>query len=171
MKQVNRAGAPVDVAGDFPDVGQAAPALTLTNTDMADVTLASFAGQRKVLNIIPSVDTPTCATSTRRFNELASQLDNTVVLVISADLPFAAKRFCGADGLDNVETLSTFRHPEFHQGWGVDLCSGPMNGLCARAVVVLDENDKVIHSQLVNEIKDEPDYEAVLESLSQEASA
>ncbi|MFC2992445.1 thiol peroxidase [Halomonas tibetensis] len=171
MKQVNRAGTPVDVAGAFPDVGQAAPALTLTNTDLADVTLADFAGKRKVLNIIPSVDTPTCATSTRRFNELASKMDNTVVLVVSADLPFAAKRFCGAEGLDNVETLSTFRHPEFHQAWGVDLCSGPMTGLCARAVVVVDENDKVIHSQLVDEIKDEPDYEAALKSLSPDVSA
>ncbi len=171
MRQVTRAGTPVDVAGDFPEVGQAAPALTLTNTDMVDVTLADFAGQRKVLNIIPSIDTPTCATSTRRFNELASQLDNTVVLVVSADLPFAAKRFCGAEGLDSVETLSTFRYPEFHQAWGVDLCSGPMSGLCARAVVVVDENDRVIHAELVPEIKQEPDYEVALMSLSQEAPA
>lgn len=166
MRQVTRAGAPVDVAGDFPAVGQAAPALALTNTDMADVTLADFPGQRKVLNIIPSVDTPTCAASTRRFNELASRMDNTVVLVVSADLPFAARRFCGAEGLDNVETLSTFRHPEFHQAWGVDLCSGVMSGLCARAVVVLDENDKVIHAELVPEIKLEPDYEAALKVLA-----
>jgi thiol peroxidase len=166
MRQVTRAGEPVDVAGDFPEVGQAAPALTLTNTDMADVTLADYAGKRKVLNIIPSVDTPTCATSTRKFNELASRLANTVVLVVSADLPFAAKRFCGAEGLDNVEMLSTFRHPEFHREWGVALCSGVMDGLCARAVVVLDENDRVIHSQLVEEIKHEPDYEAALEALA-----
>ncbi|MGJ7462467.1 thiol peroxidase [Halomonas sp. MA07-2] len=166
MRQVTRAGDPVDVAGDFPEMGQAAPALTLTNTDMADVTLADFAGQRKVLNIIPSVDTPTCALSTRTFNKLASQMANTVVLVVSADLPFAAKRFCGAEGLDNVETLSTFRHPEFHRTWGVALCSGVMKGLCARAVVVLDERDRVIHSQLVGEIKHEPDYQAALESLA-----
>jgi thiol peroxidase len=165
MKQVNRAGTPVDVAGELPSVGQAAPSLTLANPDLQDVTLANWAGKRKVLNIIPSVDTPTCAMSTRRFNELASKMDNTVVLVVSADLPFAAKRFCGAEGLDNVETLSTFRSPDFRETWGVALCSGPMDGLCARAVVVLDEQDKVIHSQLVSEIKDEPDYDAALDSL------
>lgn len=165
MKQVTRAGVPVDVAGDFPAVGQAAPPLTLTNIEMADVTLADYAGKRKVLNIIPSVDTPTCATSTRKFNELASSLDDTVVLVVSADLPYAAKRFCGAEGLDNVETLSTFRHPEFHRDWGVALCSGVMSGLCARAVVVLDEQDRVIHGELVEEIKQEPNYEAALKAL------
>ena len=165
MKQVTRAGTPVDVAGDFPEKGQAAPSLTLTNQEMQDVTLADFAGKRKVLNIIPSVDTPTCATSTRKFNELASGLENTVVLVVSADLPFAAKRFCGAEGLDNVITLSTFRHPVFHRDYGVALCSGPMSGLTARAVVVLDEQDRVIHSQLVDEIKHEPDYEAALAAL------
>ncbi|PMR69433.1 thiol peroxidase [Halomonas heilongjiangensis] len=165
MTQVTRAGVPVDVAGDFPAVGQAAPPLTLTNIEMADVTLADYAGKRKVLNIIPSVDTPTCATSTRKFNELASAMDATVVLVVSADLPYAAKRFCGAEGLDNVETLSTFRHPEFHRDWGVALCSGVMSGLCARAVVVLDEQDRVIHGELVPEIKQEPDYEAALQAL------
>lgn len=165
MKQVTRAGVPVDVAGDFPAVGQAAPPLTLTNSELADVTLADYAGKRKVLNIIPSVDTPTCATSTRKFNELASTMADTVVLVVSADLPFAAKRFCGAEGLDHVETLSTFRHPEFHRDWGVDLCSGVMSGLCARAVVVLDEQDRVIHGELVEEIKQEPDYEAALKAL------
>ncbi|MDI5986918.1 thiol peroxidase [Halomonas sp. M4R5S39] len=165
MKQVTRAGVPVDVAGDFPAVGQASPPLTLTNIEMADVTLADYAGKRKVLNIIPSVDTPTCATSTRKFNELASSLDDTVVLVVSADLPYAAKRFCGAEGLDNVETLSTFRHPEFHRDWGVALCSGVMSGLCARAVVVLDEQDRVIHGELVEEIKQEPNYEAALKAL------
>ncbi|MFY0990049.1 thiol peroxidase [Halomonas sp. C05BenzN] len=166
MKQVTRAGVPVDVAGDFPAVGQAAPPLTLTNIEMADVTLADYAGKRKVLNIIPSIDTPTCAMSTRRFNELASRLADTVVLVVSADLPYAGKRFCGAEGLDNVETLSTFRYPQFREAWGVALSSGVMNGLCARAVVVLDENDRVIHAELVPEIKQEPDYEAALKALA-----
>ncbi|MFC3282229.1 thiol peroxidase [Litchfieldella rifensis] len=165
MNQVTRAGTPVDVAGEFPKVGRPAPALCLTTQEMQDVTLADFAGKRKVLNILPSVDTPTCATSTRKFNELASSLDNTVVLVVSADLPFAAKRFCGAEGLDNVTTLSTFRHPEFHRDYGVALSSGPMAGLTARAVVVIDEHDQVIHSQLVPEIKQEPDYDAALEAL------
>ncbi len=165
MSQVTLGGEPVDVAGNFPGAGDSAPALTLTTAGLADVTLADFAGKRKVLNIVPSVDTPTCATSTRRFNELASQLDNTVVLVVSADLPFAAQRFCGAEGLDDVETLSCFRHPEFRRDWGVDISSGPLVGLCARGVVVLDENDRVIYSQRVGEIKDEPDYDAALAAL------
>tara|TARA_R110002012_G_scaffold6176_4_gene28175 strand:- start:2500 stop:3000 length:501 start_codon:yes stop_codon:yes gene_type:complete len=165
MQQVTRAGEPVDVAGSIPQVGQSAPSLKLTNTDMLDVTLDTYAGQRKVLNIIPSVDTPTCAMSTRQFNELASTLSDTVVLVVSADLPFAAKRFCGAEGLDNVETLSTFRHPEFREAWGVALCNNPMEGLCARAVVVLDADNRVIHSELVSELKNEPDYDAALAVL------
>lgn len=141
----------------------------LTNADMQDVTLADFPGQRKVLNILPSVDTPTCAASTRKFNELASTLDDTVVLIVSADLPFAAKRFCGAEGLDNVMTLSTFRHPEFHRDYGVALASGPLSGLTARAVVVLDAQDRMVHAQLVPEIKQEPDYNAAMAALKQEA--
>ncbi|KHJ52151.1 thiol peroxidase [Vreelandella venusta] len=165
MQQITRAGQPMDVAGTLPAVGQDAPVMTLTNSSLEDVTLATYAGKRKVLNIIPSVDTPTCATSTRRFNELASSLDNTVVLVVSADLPFAAKRFCGAEGLDNVETLSTFRHREFQQDWGVALCNSSMEGLCARAVVVLDAEDRVLHSELVSELKNEPDYDAALAAL------
>ncbi|WP_136253391.1 thiol peroxidase [Onishia niordana] len=165
MTQITRAGTPVDVDGDLPQSGQTAPAFTLTNQALDDVTLADYAGKRKVLNIIPSVDTPTCATSTRKFNEYASKLDNTVVMVVSADLPFAARRFCGAEGLDDVETLSTFRHPDFHRAYGVALSSGPMAGLTARAVVVLDEQDQVIYSQLVGELKDEPDYQAAMDAL------
>lgn len=165
MQQVTRAGEPLDVAGTLPKIGQTAPAMALTNTDMQDVTLETFAGKRKVFNIIPSVDTPTCAMSTRHFNELASNLTDTVVLVVSADLPFAAKRFCGAEGLDNVETLSTFRHPEFLEAWGVALRNNPMEGLCARAVVVLDADNQVLHSELVSELKNEPDYDAALAVL------
>ena len=166
MQQITRAGEPLDVAGTLPAKGQAAPEMTLTNTELQDVTLATYAGKRKVLNIIPSVDTPTCAMSTRRFNELASNLADTVVLVVSADLPFAAKRFCGAEGLDNVETLSTFRHPEFREVWGVALCNNSMEGLCARAVVVLDADNRVLRSELVSELKNEPDYDAALVVLS-----
>lgn len=166
MQQITRAGEPMDVAGLLPATGQAAPAMALTNSDLQDVSLETYAGKRKVLNIIPSVDTPTCAMSTRRFNELAANLADTVVLVVSADLPFAAKRFCGAEGLDNVETLSTFRHPEFLEAWGVALCNSPMAGLCARAVVVLDADNRVLHSELVSELKNEPDYEVALAVLS-----
>lgn len=159
-------GNPVRVDGDLPKAGAAAPDFKLTSAALADVSLKDFAGKKKVLNIVPSLDTPTCATSTRKFNESASKLDNTAVLVISADLPFAAKRFCELEGLKNVAHLSTFRHPEFLKRWGVELAEGPMAGLTARAVVVLDENDKVIHSEMVPEIAQEPDYDAALKSLA-----
>ena len=119
-----------------------------------------------MLNIFPSVDTPTCATSVRKFNTQASQLKNTVILCISADLPFAQSRFCGAEGLDNVQTLSTMRGREFLQDYGVAIESGPISGLAARAVVVLDENNRVLHSELVSEIKNEPNYDAALAVLA-----
>ncbi len=165
MTTVTLKGNPCRVDGTLPAVGSAAPALTLTTGELADVTLANYAGKRKVLNIVPSLDTPTCATSTRKFNEKAAALNNAVVLVVSADLPFAAGRFCATEGLKNVAHLSTFRHPEFMQAWGVRMAEGPLLGLTARAVVVLDANDKVLHSQLVPEIADEPDYETALKVL------
>lgn len=166
MAQVTFKGTPVPVGGSFPETGKPAPAFTLTAQDLGEKTLADYQGKRKVLNIVPSVDTGVCATSTRKFNERAGGLDNTVVLVISADLPFAAARFCGAEGLENVVTLSTFRHPEFARDYGVALEDGPLAGLCTRAVVVIDEHDKVIHTELVDEIGDEPDYEGALNALS-----
>jgi len=162
---VTLGGNPVTVAGRFPSVGQTAPAFTLVGKDLANVSLSAFAGQRKVLNIFPSIDTPVCATSVRRFNESAGALPNTVVLCISADLPFAQNRFCGAEGLSNVITLSTMRGTAFLQDYGVALESGPLAGVAARAVVVLDENDAVLYSQLVPEIKSEPDYTAALAAL------
>lgn len=158
-------GAPVRVDGNLPATGTQAPDFKLTSGALADVSLKDFAGKRKVLNIVPSLDTPTCATSARKFNESANELANTVVLVVSADLPFAAKRFCELEGLKNVAHLSTFRHPEFLNAWGVALAEGPMVGLTARAVVVLDENNKVIHSEMVPEIAQEPNYAAALKSL------
>lgn len=129
------------------------------------MSLADFAGKRKVLNIVPSLDTPVCATSTRKFNEAAAKLDNTVVLSISADLPFAAGRFCTTEGIANVKPLSTFRDKGFKQAYGVDITSGPLAGVTARAVVVLDADDTVLYSQLVPEIKDEPNYDAALAAL------
>lgn len=165
MAQVTRAGNPIQVSGTLPQPGDQAPDFTLTNQGMEEVTLDTWAGKRKVLNIVPSLDTPTCATSTRKFNEKAGGLDNTVVLVVAADLPFAMSRFCGAEGLDNVITLSTFRNYSFQQDYGVAMQDGALAGLCARAVVVLDEDNKVIHSELVPDIKDEPDYEAALNAL------
>ena len=165
MTQVTMRGNPIEVSGTLPQVGQQAPAFNLVGADLADVTLAKFAGQRKVLNIFPSVDTPTCATSVRKFNVEAGKLANTVVLCISADLPFAQKRFCAAEGLEHVVNLSTVRGQEFLQDYGVAIASGPMVGLAARAVVVLDEQDKVLHSELVSELGQEPDYQAALAAL------
>ena len=165
MSQVTLGGNPIDVNGTFPSAGQQAPEFTLVGTDLGDVKLANFAGKRKVLNIVPSLDTPTCATSTRKFNEAAGKLSNTVVVVVSGDLPFAMKRFCTTEGIENVTSASTFRGHEFAQAYGVDITSGPLRGLTARAVVVLDENNKVLHSELVSEIKEEPNYDAALAAL------
>ena len=163
---VTLGGNPIQVAGAFPEKGQTAPEFSLVGTDLADVSLAAFSGKRKVLNIFPSIDTPTCATSVRKFNKTASELSNAVVLCISADLPFAQKRFCGAEGIENVVSLSTMRGSEFLQNYGVAISSGPLSGVAARAVVVLDENNQVLHSERVAEIKTEPDYDAALKALA-----
>ena len=164
MTTVTFSGNPVQLKGALPTVGAAAPAFTLTAADLADKTLADFAGKRKVLNIFPSIDTGVCQQSVRTFHQRAAALNNTVVLCISADLPFAQARFCGAEGLDNVVTLSSFRS-SFAQDYGVALADGALRGLTARAVVVLDENNKVLHVGLVPEITQEPDYDAALAVL------
>lgn len=166
MSTVTLRGNPITVNGDFPTVGSPAPAFKLVGADLADVSLENYAGKRKVLNIFPSIDTPTCAMSTRKFNAEADKLANTVVLCISADLPFAQKRFCGAEGLSNVVTLSTMRGREFIRDYGVEIASGPLAGVTARAVVVLDEHNKVIHAEMVKEIADEPNYAAAIASLN-----
>ncbi|WP_028456614.1 thiol peroxidase [Chitinilyticum litopenaei] len=166
MSSVTLGGNPVALNGNFPQAGSQAPAFSLVGKDLADVSLASFAGKKKVLNIFPSVDTAVCAASVRRFNEAASGLADVVVLCISADLPFAQSRFCGAEGLDNVVNLSTMRGRDFLVNYGVDIAAGPLAGVAARAVVVLDANDKVLYSQLVPEIKEEPDYAAALAALA-----
>lgn len=166
MSQVTLHGNPVQVAGQLPAIGTKAPAFTLTDGELNEKTLGDFSGKKKILNIFPSLDTPTCAQSVRRFNEKAAGHDDTVVLCISADLPFAQNRFCGAEGLERVVTLSTFRHPEFLADYGVQLADGPLAHLAARAVIVLDERDQVRHVQLVPEIADEPDYEAALAALA-----
>jgi len=162
-------GNPVSVAGTIPAVGSKAHAFTLVAKDLTDVTLAQFAGKRKVLNVFPSIDTGVCAASVRKFNQLATEMKDTVVLCISADLPFAQSRFCGAEGLSNVITLSTLRNADFLENYGVGIAEGALKGLSARAVVVIDENDTVVFSQLVNEITNEPDYDAALEALAQKA--
>jgi len=162
---VTLGGNPIEVSGRFPAKGDQAPAFSLVGKDLADVSLASLAGKRKVLNIFPSIDTPTCAASVRKFNQSANDVANTVILCISADLPFAQSRFCGAEGLDNVQTLSTMRGRDFLEAYGVAVKTGPLTGAAARAVVVLDENDRVVHSELVGEIANEPDYAAALAAI------
>ncbi|MGX9252003.1 thiol peroxidase [Pantoea ananatis] len=158
-------GNPVAVAGQFPQPGDSVSAFTLVAKNLSNVSLSEYAGKRKILNIFPSVDTGVCASSVRKFNQLAGELNNTVVLCISADLPFAQSRFCGADNLNNVVTLSTLRGGEFKKDFGVEISDGALQGLTARAVIVLDEHDKVLYSQLVNEITTEPDYDAALAAL------
>ena len=165
MATVTLKGNPVTVSGALPRKGESVPEFSLTGQDLGDVSLKNYAGKRKVLNIVPSLDTPTCQQSTRVFNQKASNAINSIVLVISADLPFAMSRFCSAEGLNNVVTLSTFRSKDFHGKFGVDIVDGPLKGLTARAVVVLDENNKVLHSELVPEIANEPNYEAALAAL------
>jgi thiol peroxidase len=164
MTTITFQGKPINTCGELPVVGIAAPAFTLTSRELADVTLTTYAGKRKVLNIVPSLDTPTCAASTRKFNQKASHLDNTVVLAVSADLPFAQSRFCESEGLKDVIPLSTFRS-NFGKDYGVNIVDTILAGLTARAIVIIDENDKVIYTQLVGEIANEPDYESALAVL------
>jgi thiol peroxidase len=157
-------GSPVHTVGDLPGVGDVAPSFELTDTSLGDVTTAELAGSRVVLNIFPSVDTGVCAASVRRFNALAAGLDDTKVVCVSADLPFALGRFCGAEGIDNVTAASSFRS-DFGAAYGVTMSDGPLRGLLARSVVVLDGAGKVVYTQLVPEITQEPDYDAAITAL------
>ena len=152
-------------SGPMVKVGQQAPDFQATNAEMKDISLSSFKGKRVILNIFPSLDTPTCAMSVRQFNARASELENTVVLCLSMDLPFAQSRFCTIEGLNNVVPLSVFRSDDFVKEYGIQLADGPLKGLMARAVVVIDENGKVRYTQLVSEVSNEPDYEAALQAV------
>ena len=165
MATVTLNGNACNTSGDLPAVGTAAPDFHLVDGKLNDVHLADYSGKKKILNIVPSLDTPTCATSTRKFNERAAGHDDAVVLVVSADLPFAQGRFCGAEGLKNVIPLSLMRSGSFAKDYGVLITDGPLAGITARAVVVIDANDKVTYTQLVKEIADEPDYDAALAAL------
>jgi thioredoxin-dependent peroxiredoxin len=165
MAKITLKGNPVSTNGELPKVGSAAPDFKLTAADLSNKSLKDFAGQRKLLNIFPSIDTPTCALSVRQFNQRAAALKNTAVLCISADLPFAQKRFCGAEGISNVITLSMMHDRHFGLDYGVLIQDGPLASLLARAVVVLDEHDKVLHTELVPEIANEPNYDAALKVL------
>ena len=162
MANITLRGNPIHTSGDLPKVGATAPDFQLTGGDLKDVSLASFAGKKKILNIVPSLDTPVCQTSTRHFNKDAGELPNTVVLVVSNDLPFAQKRFCTTEGLANVVPVSELRSRAFGEDYGARITDGPMAGLLSRAVVVIDEHDKVVYTEQVPEIAQEPDYARAL---------
>lgn len=164
MAQITLKGNAINTCGNLPAVGTKAPNFSGVKNDLSEVSLADFAGKKVILNIFPSIDTGTCATSVRTFNQKASTLDNTVVLCMSADLPFAHGRFCGAEGIDKVDTLSTFRS-DFSDSYGVKLIDGPLNGVCARSIVVIDETGTVTHTELVSETVDEPNYDAAIAKL------
>lgn len=165
MAEITLKGNKINTVGNLPAVGADAPDFRLTKTDLSDVSLKDLAGKKVVLNIFPSVDTPVCATSVRKFNEAAAGVDNTVVLCVSVDLPFAHARFCGAEGLEAVVSVSELRGRTFGNDYGVRIVDGPLEGILARAVVVLDEGGKVTYTELVPEIAQEPDYDGVLAAL------
>ncbi len=165
MAAITFKGTPFHTNGDLPPIGSSAPALNLVDGNLNSVSYADYQGKRKLLNIVPSLDTPVCATSTRKFNEHAKSHPDTVVLIVSADLPFAQGRFCTGEKLKNVVPLSMMRSKDFARDYGVLIEDGPLAGLTARAVVVLDQNDKVVYAQLVPEIAEEPDYEAAISAL------
>jgi thiol peroxidase len=164
MAEVTLGGNPVHTSGDLPSVGAPAPSFSLVGADLGEFDAGSFAGKSVILNIFPSIDTPTCATSVRQFNERAAGLDETVVVCVSADLPFAQNRFCGAEGIENVKVGSTFRS-DFGSDYGVTLTDGKLQGVLARAVVVIGPDGTVKHTELVSEIAQEPDYDAALAAL------
>jgi thiol peroxidase len=170
MAQITLNGNPTQTSGKLPTPGYAAPDFSLTKKDLSDMSLRDVAGKRVVLNIFPSIDTPTCSASVRRFNAEIGGHENAVVLCISRDLPFAHARFCEAEGIENAIPLSEMRHRDFGEKYGLAILDGPLAGLLARAVLVLDESGKVIHSELVPEIGNEPDYEKALEALKNAAS-
>ncbi len=165
MATITLKGNPINTSGNLPQVGSQAPDFKLVGEDLQDVSLANFKGKKKVLNIVPSLDTSVCATSARKFNERAKELPNAAILIVSADLPFASERFRSNEGLTEIVTLSMMRSRDFARDYGVLITTGPLAGICARAVVVLDESNKVVYTELVSEIAREPNYEAVLAAL------
>lgn len=164
MAQIKLKGNPINTKGELPKVGSTAPAFKLARNDLSEATLQTYAGKKKMLNIFASLDTSVCALSVKRFNKEAANLPNTVVLNVSADLPYAQKRFCGIEGITNAETLSTFRS-SFARDYNLEITDGPLAGLCSRVVILLDENNKVLYSQQVPDITEEPDYEKALAAV------
>jgi len=166
MAKITLQGNEIHTNGNLPEIGATAPDFVLVNKDLENVTLASYPGKKKLISIVPSLDTPVCATSTKKFNDFAKEHDDTVILVVAADLPFAMSRFCGAEGVDNVVPLSIMRSNEFSQDYGVLIEDGPLAGITARALLVLDQDNAVVHSELVSEIAHEPDYDAAMQALN-----
>lgn len=166
MAQIKFKGIPVSTAGELPKIGSKAPCFCLVKSDLSDLNCCDLKGKRLVLNIFPSLDTGVCATSVRKFNKLAADMDNTVVIAISKDLPFAQSRFCSTEGIKNVIPASAFRNADFAKEYGVEMIDGPLAGLLARAVIVIDENFNIIYEELVPEITQEPNYEAVIKILN-----
>lgn len=165
MATITRKGVEINTSGNLPETGAVAPGFTLVDSDLSDISLSDFSGKTVILNIFPSIDTPTCAQSVRSFNEKAAQMSNTVVLCISPDLPFAHKRFCEVEGIEHVISLSTFRAPEFGDSYGVTMTTTQRRGLLARAVVVVDTNGTIVYTELVPEITQEPDYKQALDAI------
>lgn len=166
MAHVTLGGTPSNTSGDLPAVGSNAPDFNFVKTDLSESSLSAYAGKKVILNIFPSVDTDTCATSVRKFNQKAAELDNTAILCISEDLPFAQKRFCGAEGIESVEAVSVFKKDnDFGASYGIGLVDGPFNGLLSRGIVVVDESGVVKHTELVSEVANEPDYDSALAAL------
>jgi thiol peroxidase len=166
MATITLQGNPVTTSGELPAVGTKAPAFKLVGADLSEISLSDFAGKKLILNIYPSVDTGTCAASTHAFNSKMNERDDVTVVCVSQDLPFAFARFCGAEGLDKIKTASTFRSGEFLTDYGVKITDGALAGLCARAVVVINESGEVVYNELVSEIADEPNYDAALNALT-----
>lgn len=166
MAEITLKGNPIHTSGNLPEVGSQAPDFSLTKTDLSDVSLSDLKGKRIILNVFPSIDTPTCATSVRTFNEEASRLENTEILCVSLDLPFAHARFCGAEGLERVSSVSELHNRNFGDDYGLRITDGPLATLLSRAVIVLDENGKVLYTEQVPEIGQEPDYQSAIAALS-----
>ena len=165
MAKITLQGNEIHTNGDLPEIGSEAPDFVLVNKDLENISLSSFPAKKKILSIVPSLDTPVCATSTKKFDDYAKEHEDTVVLVIAADLPFAMSRFCGAEELNNVIPLSVMRSKDFSSDYGVLIEDGPLAGITARAVVVLDKDNSVLYTELVDEIAQEPDYDAALQAL------
>lgn len=165
MSNITLHGEAIETIGELPQIGTTAPDFNIVKADLSEATLKDYTGKRLIINIFPSIDTPTCATAVRKFNQAASDLKNTAIVCVSADLPFAGARFCGAEGIENVETASTFRSLSFGEDYGVTITTGVLKGLLSRAIVVIDESGKIIYTEQVPEIGDEPNYDAAIAVL------